>query len=532
METDCIHFKETGYFSKIILDYLEGDEKLRPFYQYEPKLASFSEAIEDKNLPVATRSVLKASIEAQYKASKINLAKLEAVQTSVNSLLEVDTYTITTGHQLCLFTGPLYFIYKIVSVIKLCRELKSKYPECHFVPVYWMATEDHDFAEINHFKLNGKKFEWNTDQKGAVGRMKLDGLEEIFASFSESLSEYSSNGEELKTLFQEAYLKHENLADATRYLVNELFADYGVVIVDGDDSELKKLFAPIVKKELLTEFSSHQVDEQSKQLAKEYKIQVNPREINLFYLTDGSRVRIIKEGEGYFINETGQSFSETEILKELEDFPERFSPNVLLRPLYQETILPNLAYVGGGGELAYWFQLKSTFEQMNTPLPVLLLRNSAMWMDEKQSKYFKALKISLRQLFLDEGVLLKEWVKQNATEDLLLQNEIEALQKQYETLAAKAEKIDVTLEPHVQAILTRHKKDLQQLSEKLVRAERRKQTEVGVKVKYLKSTLFPNRGLQERSNNFSEVYLREGREMVSQLLEMFDIPAHEFYLIS
>ena len=528
METDCIHFKETGYFSNIILDYLEGDEKLSPFYQYAPSLNSFNEAIEKKSLPISTRSILKTSIEAQYTASKINLSKFEKVETNLNSLLNEGTYTICTGHQLCLFTGPLYFIYKIVSTVKLSQQLKAKFPKQNFVPVYWMATEDHDFPEINHFRLGEQKFEWNTTQKGAVGRMKLDGLEEVFDSFSKSLGTYSSNAEELKTLFQKAYLKHENLADATRYLVNELFADYGVVIVDGDAHELKRLFAPVVKEELLTEFSSHQVERQSKTLAANYKIQVNPREINLFYLTDGSRERILKENDTYFINETGQSFTETEILQELEAHPERFSPNVLLRPLYQEIILPNLGYIGGGGELAYWFQLKSSFDQMNTPFPMLLLRNSALWMDEKQGKYFKKLGISLAQLFLEEGVLLKAWVKQNAEEELTLSAELKETEKQFENLLQKAGAIDASLNAHVEAVKVKQEKAIQQLSEKMIRAERRQQGEAANRIQYLKSTLFPNRGLQERSANFSEIYVREGKGMIEKLLENFAMPTQEF----
>lgn len=531
METDCIHFKETNYFSKIILDYLDGDAKLKPFYHYAPSIESFSEAIEKKSLPAPTRSILKTSIEQQYRASKIDLVQYELVQSNLNALLDEDTYTLTTGHQLCMFSGPLYFFYKILSVITLSRKLNNIFPKKKFVPVYWMATEDHDFDEINHFNFKGNRVEWSTNQKGPVGRMKLDGMKDVFASFSGMLAEYSTHAEELKNLFKRAYLEHTNLADATRHLVNELFSAYGVVIIDGDDRNLKTLFEPIVKKELLSEFSSQKVEEQSNALAEHYKIQVNPREINLFYLTDDNRQRIIKEGNRFFINDSSTSFDEAEILQELKNYPERFSPNVLLRPLYQETILPNLAYIGGGGELAYWFQLKSTFEEVDTPLPILLLRNSALWMDEKQSKYFDALKISLPQLFLSEGVLLKDWVKNNSEIELDLSEEIQEVEKQFIALSEKAKQVDDSLTPHVQALAVQQEKALKKLSEKFVRAERRKQGEATNRIEHLKSTLFPNGGLQERSANFSEVYLQHGREMLEILLNAFDFPTSDFTVL-
>lgn len=528
METDCIQFKDTGYFSNIILDYLSGSDKLADFYHYKPELNSFEEAIQKKQFPMENRGVLVEALTKQYQKDGIKLNKFTAVAEQLAALKEEKCYTVTTGHQLCLFTGPLYFIYKIVSVIKLSRKLKELHPNKSFVPVYWMATEDHDFAEINHFKFQGTKIEWDSGQEGAVGQMSLGGLDEIAQQFSSLLTDYSSHAEALKGLFEKAYLKHDNLAAATRYLVNELFAEYGVVIVDGDDRALKQIFAPIVKEELQTAFSSKNVDTQSQQLAKDYKIQVNPREINLFYLTTGSRERIVKEGSGYFVNETGTSFTEEEILEELENYPERFSPNVLLRPLYQETILPNLAYVGGGGELAYWFQLKSTFEAANTPLPVLLLRNSAMWMDQKQHKHFKSLSISLQELFLEQSILLKEWVKSNAKEDLSLAKEQEEIKQLFDRLTAKAQNIDESLAPHVQALLAKQKHEVEQLAEKMIRAERRKATEVEAKIGMLKTQLFPNRGLQERTANFSDIYLREGAGMIDRLLNAFELPAQDF----
>ena len=333
-----------------------------------------------------------------------------------------------------------------------------------------------------------------------------------------------------QSLFEKSYLRHDNLADATRFFVNELFSEYGVIVVDGDDVALKQQFIPVVKDELLNEVSSDLVSKQSEDLAKHYKTQVNAREINLFYLLDDSRNRIVKEDGTYYIHDTALKFSEDEMLQELENNPERFSPNVLLRPIYPELILPHLAYIGGGGELAYWFQLKSTFEHFNLPVPVLLLRNSAMWLDEKQTKYFKQLNITLEQLFLKEGVLLKEWVKADAAYDLELNEEKLEAKSFYDKLEKKIEKIDPALHSHLEALKTKHQKELFKLSEKIIRTERKKKATASKQINYLKATLFPNGGLQERTTNFSNIYLSKGNRMIEILLNEFELPTTEFLI--
>ncbi|MEQ8908749.1 MAG: bacillithiol biosynthesis cysteine-adding enzyme BshC [Vicingaceae bacterium] len=532
MDTDCIHYKDTGYFSPIILDYLAGSEKLRPFYSHPPKLESFDAAIEAKQFDSEKRETLHQSLQAQYKKGGIKLKSASLTQQNVTALLDQETYTVTTGHQLNLFTGPLYFVYKIVSTIKLAKSLKEKFPEKHFVPIYWMASEDHDFEEISFFRFQGKKLKWKTKQSGAVGRMNPKELESVLAEFEDLLTPYTSNGSQLKNWFKAAYLQHDNLTDATRYLAHQLFESYGLVIVDGDDAALKAQMHDIFKADLVEEISSHKVEAQSQALGEHYKVQANPRAINLFYLTENARHRFEKVGEQYHIVDTEQVFSEAEILTELEQHPERFSPNVILRPLYQEAILPNLAYIGGGGELAYWFELKTTFEHFKIPYPILLLRNSVMWMDEKQSKYFKELGIDLKDLFQEEGLLLKNWVKKNAKVDLELKSEMEAFQELYKNLQVKSKEIDQSLDSHVGALAEKQKQSLQQLSEKLIRAERKKSETAAARIHHLKERLFPNRGLQERSNNFSELYLAKGEDFIPSLFDNLHFPSDQFYILS
>ncbi|MEO8515848.1 MAG: bacillithiol biosynthesis cysteine-adding enzyme BshC, partial [Flavobacterium sp.] len=356
MPTDCISYINSGYFSPLMNDYLAQKPNLNSLYNRFPNIENFEAQIQEKKINFngnAKRKILVSVLEKQYEQINTSTETLN----NFELLKESNTFTVTTGHQLNLFTGPLYFLYKIISTINLTKELKAKYPENNFVPIYWMATEDHDFEEINYFNFKGKKFRWNAASTGPVGRLSTEGLTDFFEIYQQELGS-GKNVQIIKTLFEESYLNHSNLADATRFLANELFGEYGLVILDGDNQDLKRTFIPYIKEELLSQTSFKAVIETTEKL-KEYTIQVNPREINLFYVEDNLRERIVldpdsnREGK-YKVNNTKIEFTETEILALLDKNPERFSPNVIMRPLYQEIILPNLCYIGGGGEIGYW----------------------------------------------------------------------------------------------------------------------------------------------------------------------------------
>jgi uncharacterized protein YllA (UPF0747 family) len=252
MPSDCITYQNSGYFSKLIVDYLDQKAELKSLYNRFPSLENFQLQIEEKskNFPIENREILAKALTNQYQNFEVS----ETTSNNIELLKNSNTFTITTGHQLNLYTGPLYFLYKIVSVINLTEELKKAYPKHNFVPVYWMATEDHDFDEINYFNFKGKKIQWKKESKGPVGRLNTSELEKVFEQFSTELG-LGNNANYLRELFKKSYLEHVNLADATRFLANELFKNEGLVIVDGDDLALKKLFIPYVKEELLHQTS-------------------------------------------------------------------------------------------------------------------------------------------------------------------------------------------------------------------------------------------------------------------------------------
>ncbi len=499
MPNDCITYQNSGYFSKLIVDYLDQKSELKSLYNRFPTLENFRLQIEEKskNFPIENREILAKALLNQYQKFEIS----EATSTNIELLKKSNTYTITTGHQLNLFTGPLYFLYKIISVINLTKELKTAYPENNFVPIYWMATEDHDFDEINYFNFKGNKIQWKKESNGPVGRLNNFGLKEVFEQFSNELG-LGNNANYLRELFKNSYLEHDNLADATRYLANELFKNEGLVILDGDDSELKKLFIPFAKNELIHQTSFKKVNE-SLPLLKEYNVQVNPREINLFYIQDNLRERIIFENGNFKINNTLLSFSESEMVTELENNPKNFSPNVILRPLYQEVILPNLCYIGGGGEIAYWLELKSNFEANNITFPILLVRNSVLLVTEKQASKLDKLNVSWEEIFLSQQSLSDKKTIEFSKFIIDFSEQKAILQKQFETLHEIAFQTDKSFTGAVKAQEKKQIKGLENLEKRLLKAERKNHAAKLERIFEIQNELFPNKSLQERNQNFS-----------------------------
>ncbi|MFT6929324.1 MAG: bacillithiol biosynthesis cysteine-adding enzyme BshC [Sediminicola sp.] len=376
--------------------------------------------------------------------------------------------------------------------------------------------------------------QWNKIASGAVGHLNTDGLDDIYDMFSLEIG-MGQNAEELKALFKKAYLEHSNLTDATRYLANELFGEYGLVIVDGDDRELKKLLVPYAKMDILENSGYKAVSETSQkleQLPENYGIQVNPREINYFYLKDGVRERIIEENGLFYINDTDLRFTEEEVLKELENYPERFSPNVISRPLYQEIILPNLCYIGGGGELAYWLELKSSFEEMGITFPILLLRNSALVITQKQGKKLTKLNLDIEDLFLKQNSFINKKIRNISNIDIDFSPQRRNLQEQFQELYALAEQTDKSFLGAVKAQEVKQLKGLDNLEKRLLKAQKRKLKDHVVRMTEIQNELFPNKSLQERNLNFSELYLEYGKELIPVLMKELKPLSGEFNILT
>lgn len=497
-----------NYFSKIFLDYVGNHKNLETFIQYEPSLSSIASAIENKSKEKINREVLVNTLRKQYK----NINASEATKQNIEALLNENTFTITTGHQLGIFTAEWYFIYKIISCIKLADDAKLQHPNKHFVPIFWMASEDHDFAEINHIQLASHTFQWNKNTSGACGHIKTEGLKEII----ESLSTFFADRKfaiDLIEKFKKAYSEN-TLAEATRVLVNDLFQSYGLVILDADDAELKAQFKTVMIDDVINHNANEKVTESTKALETlGYSTQVNPREINFFYLEENYRERIVKKDNGYETTDSKYQFTKEELLNIIETHPEKMSPNVILRPLYQETILPNLAYIGGPGEIAYWLQFKSMFEYYQVNLPILTWRNSFLIVKEIDLGKWQKQDFTAEELFNDINDLANKYVERHSDKKLNLDTERKELEQYFDKIKDRLANINDQLPYSLTGIEVRLSHMLDNLEKKMLKHEKRKHSEGLEAIINIKSKYFPNNKLQERKENFSLHYAELGARL-------------------
>ena len=517
MKIEKIPFNRTGYFGHSFIKYIEEHSSLRPFYNLYPRIENFQKQIKEKQLNPSNREILVKTLRQQYDGYEIEAA----VQKNLELLGKDNTFTVTTGHQLNIFTGPLYFIYKIVTAVNACLQLKQEYPEFNFVPVYWMASEDHDFEEISYFWLNNQKYQWKTEQKGGVGRFDPSELKEILDKMPGANS-----------VFRDAYLKHGTLADAVRFYVNELFGNYGLIVLDADDPSLKAEFSEVIKDDILEHTAFGAAESTSKELKElGFHSQIQARPINFFYLRDGLRERLEQQGDSYRVLNSEILFTESQIKQEIADHPERFSPNVILRPLYQEMILPNLAYIGGPAEVIYWFQLKEVFKSFQVPFPILLPRNFGLVIPRQFRRKWDKTGWPISSLFDTEEELIKRYTLSHSKHELNLDRYKEIFVEEFKQIAQNAGKIDPTLTYSAQASLKRMQNSVEKLEKKMIRAEKRNMLDRTRQISDVKNFLFPGGSLQERRDNFLNFAL-EDPKFIQNVIDSFDPFDLKFHILS
>ncbi|TRZ75632.1 MAG: bacillithiol biosynthesis cysteine-adding enzyme BshC [Chitinophagaceae bacterium] len=540
-----IPYRSTGLFSALINDYIETKGKAQSFVNYTQNIEGYKKAIDQRASFPTNRKVLVEVLQNQYTQlekegsvsnvqnnnnsnnsnnnrllnSLDNKVAFTLVNDNVNLLLKENTFTVNTAHQPNIFTGPLYFLYKIVHAIQLAAELKKQFPQHNFVPIYYMGSEDADLQEVGSYTLAGEAYQWNTKQKGAIGRMKVD---DELIKLLQNLEGYwlvQPAGKEALEILKQAYQKEKTISEATLALVHAYFGKYGLVVIQPDNTNLKSLFIDVMEKELRTGFSQKAIQSTKEKLASSYHVQSDGRDVNLFYLKENIRARIEKQGASYIVVDTDIHFTEEEIVKELHAHPDRFSPNVILRGVYQETILPGIAFIGGGGELAYWMELKNVFTEVKVHYPILQLRNSFMFMNEKQTAHWNSLGFALEEIFKPMLELELDYVKNQTKENLALTNHIASLNDLYTSIQQDVIKIDTSLGDHAKNLSVQAQKKLALLEKKMIRAEKRKQKTSIDRIQAIKGSLFPKNSVQERVDNFSVWVGAYGWDWVEAVLE-------------
>lgn len=515
--TKLINCKSVNFYPKLIQQYIDNELKNKQIVDFDYSENELKRQLKNRSYSAEQRAVLVNALQKQYQgfdltnAEKNNLAHLN------NS----NCFTITTGHQLVLLGGPLFFYSKILDVVQLAKKMSSA--SNHVVPIFWMASEDHDFEEIASVRIFGKKITAAGNNKGPVGRLKNSVFKEFLTEIKALLQNddrYSVIVELISTAFESG----KNLSEITRIFVRFFFKDEGVLIIDGDDENLKRLFIPAIKAELTNQTLFKATQDVLQNFNNEgFKIQVNPREINLFFIQDGLRERIVPSEKGFKTVNNTHSWSHDELLKLVDEQPQCFSPNAVLRPVYQEVILPNIAYVGGAGEIAYWLELPKAFKAFGIHFPMPIVRKSYIVVQHKLLQWLTDNAWDLSSLFKIPELLEKEFAEKIADDTVKLTNEISELTVFFDKLKVKGESIAPQMAKVVLGEQKRAISALENVEKRFLNAEKQKHDQQLNKLLNIQERVLPNQKPMERGESFLPLFVNPSLDLKKALVNYTNV---------
>lgn len=528
MESKTFSFDKIPQLAGRDVDYQLKPEKFKDFIAFMPDEKGIEQAIHARKNRKVDRTLLYNVLSRQY--AEVGLSPKQKLH--LEKIKDENTFTVTTAHQPVLFTGPLYYLMKMFSVIRLADDLTKKYPHHHFVPVFINGAEDHDFEEIQSTSLFQKKIVWETEQKGPVGRFTLQGLHEAFQQFSDILGE-SPKAKDIKLLIKNALDNSSDYNGFTFQLIHGLTSAYGLLYMNMDQPLCKQTFLPYFEKELFEQKSESLISEtQEKLLALGYKPQAFARKINLFYFTEqGTRNRIIYEDGVYKVLDTQIIWSENELKKVLHQNPENFSPNVVTRPLYQSAILPDVVFVGGGGEIAYWMERLSQFQYFDLFFPVLIRRNSAFIIPTGVGKTMHKLGMEIESFFPDEDKIIHDYIQNTSDNHSYFSQEQKVLTDSWIRLTEQVVTYDITLKGYMEAEKVKLSKMVDHVEQKVIRVLKQQEDQKIQQIKNVKHKLFPNNGLQERIENMFQYYITENVDIADLLYQTMNPLEKEFKVL-
>ncbi|MDE2726845.1 MAG: bacillithiol biosynthesis cysteine-adding enzyme BshC [Gemmatimonadota bacterium] len=514
--------------------FLEDFESLRPFYTHDPRdpdvWPRMIESVKSRTVP-PPRKALAGILEAQNGRFGAD----ETVLDNARSLAGDDTFVVSTGQQTGLLTGPLFTIYKAVTAIKLARRV-SEETGVRTVPVFWMAADDHDYAEINHVHVcrtdgDALRFELSpddpNDRRSASDRLLGPGIETLLGQFAEALpdSEYRPSA-------IEALRRHctagTSLSDAFARLMTLLFREHGLVLVDPTDPALKPLMRPVFEREIHAPLSTTgSVLEASRDLEHagfHPQVSRSPDAVNLFLYRDGQRNALRYEDGRFSSRDESLSFSGEELLGILEDTPGRFTHNVITRPLVQDTLFPTLTYIGGPAEIAYYGQLGGVYRQFGLPFPVVYPRASHTLVGARTARVLEKHGLAISHFVHGiESVVdrkLREEMPVPVTEGLrAARGDVEA---HYRNLKGHVTSIDPGLSRIVEASERKTRFALGRLEEKTLRALKKADGVMRGQIMRADRLLYPNGHLQERVANIWQYVALHGFDVMNTLIEATD----------
>jgi len=512
-----LSFNAEGVFSEWLQKLAANENSIAPFVSGFNNLESVKKLIAQKNYLPHFRTVLSDSLINQYKG--IEQTELEKISFTKIALQE--TYTVTTGHQLSFAAGPLYFVLKAIHTISLAKELESKLA-VSVVPIFWMADEDHDFNEINHLYFYNSKIGSDDKEQNKIpaGDFNASVFEEAIKLITDK---WGGNQQEILAELKNIYSRNSNLTKATRHLIHYLFGRFGMLALSARDPNLKTLANSLFLKEFKEQFVFSSVNETSKNLVEQNiipqnKLQAKARAINFFYFQNGLRNKVDIEN-GKVILGNGKEYSSEEFETLIQNQPENVSPNVFFRPLYQELILPNLSYIGGGAEVSYWLQLKNSFDAAGIPMPLLIQRNSVLPLERKLYDKFLSFGYTEKDVLNSSSELVKVFLENNS-EEISLSIQKEEVTNLFLPILEKAKFVDATLLGSVEAEKIKTIAGINNLEQKINKAHKLKFEQQTRQIQKISERIKPQGVLNERIDSSIQYLSKNGLAFLDDLLEI------------
>lgn len=534
---------ESGGFSELFFDYVYEFTEVERFYpfnfresaHYQTAMSAISERTYD-------RQALVRVLEEQNTAFGSTAKALD----NIALLLKPTTFAIVTGQQVGLFGGPLYTVLKTITTIKLSERLKQKYPQFDFVPVFWIEGEDHDFAEMNHVSvLDGENKvtpiqylpggEMPERNLGPIGELVFDeSLLQTFAALESALQKTDFSDEVLRKL-KECYSPGRTFTQAFTAWMNFLFEDYGLVFLSANNPGIKRILSPLFLKEI-SGFpkTSQAVIRQSAELEEKYHAQIKAKSINLFLFHKGGRFLIEPREHDFSLKGTRHFLQKDELITIASETPELLSPNVVLRPIAQDTLLPTLAYVAGPSEIAYHAQLKPLYQEFNVLQPIIYPRASATFLEERAERAMEKYGLGLAEFF-EDGEKVTAKVAERVSEvkaDVLFGSASATFHDALNELKFGLKEIDPTLLGALEGVKSKIDGNLNVLKEKTVAAQKRRHETALRQVEKALTSLLPNGVLQEREINVIHFMNKYGPDLVKWLVGEVDIAGFKHQILS
>ncbi|PEX91287.1 bacillithiol biosynthesis cysteine-adding enzyme BshC [Bacillus cereus] len=409
----------------VVADYMNGKKEIQSCFDYMLTEDAFKQRVHD----LREREFFRQDLVAHLLEYNTKLQAGESTIRNVKALGDENTYVVIAGQQAGLLTGPLYTIHKIISILQLAKE-KEESLGVRVVPVFWIAGEDHDMDEINHTfvtkneKIKKTIFHDRNQKKASASESELSvedcrkWIEDIFKTYPET-----NFTKDVLRFVDDALNKSNTYVDFFAYLITKMFAKSGLILVDSHHPELRKLEVPFFKR-IISKYNEvqeglHNQQEVIKELGYKPIIETKSNAVHIFMEIDNERV-LLEDIQGKFVGKDGaHSFSYEELIEEIEKSPERFSNNVVTRPLMQEYVFPTLAFIGGPGELAYWSELQQVFHTVGFQMPPVVPRLTITYVERAITTDLTDLQLQESEPFLNNIDKLREnWLSNQIEEPI------------------------------------------------------------------------------------------------------------------